>query len=113
MNDSVAEMNGHGHEFGHELCLVLVRPDRQTSERIFCKIPDRIRTANRIETDRIWTDRHRTENPDRIATGFGPWIPYSDESSDTDMDTGVDEQRTVSSAELYNMSDVYSLFEFS
>ena len=106
-------MNGHGHEFGHELCLVLVRPDRQTSERIFCKIPDRIRTADRIETDRIWTDRHRTENPDRIATGFGPWIPYSDESSDTDMDTGVDKLRTVSSAELSNMSDVYSLFEFS
>ena len=29
------------------------------------------------------------------------------------MDTGVDKQRTVSSAELSNMSDVYSLFEFS
>ena len=90
-------MNGHGHEFGHELCLVLVRPDRQTSERIFCKIPDRIRTADRIETDRIWTDRHRTENPDRIATGFGPWIPYSDESSDTDMDIGSDMSSDVDS----------------
>ena len=43
-------------------------PDRQTSDRIFYKIPDRIRTADRIETNRIRTGRHLTVNPDRIRT---------------------------------------------
>ena len=40
-------------------------------------------------------DRHRTENPDRIATGFDPWIPYSDERSD--MDIGSDKSSDVDS----------------
>ena len=33
--------------------------------QLFIKNPDRIRTADRIETDRIWTDRHRTKNLNR------------------------------------------------
>ena len=35
-------------------------PDRQTPDSIFPKQPDRIRTAERTEIDKIWTDRHRT-----------------------------------------------------
>ena len=43
-------------------------PDRQTPDSIFSKNPDRIQTADRIETDRIRTGRHLTENTDRIQT---------------------------------------------
>ena len=35
-------------------------PDRQTPDSILPKQPDRIRTAERTEIDKIWTDRHRT-----------------------------------------------------
>ena len=51
------------------LCLVLVRPNRQTSDSIFYKIPERILTADSILTaDRIETERIRTDRqaPDRI-----------------------------------------------
>ena len=46
----------------------------------FLEIPDRIRTADRMETDRIRTDRHRTrfpENPDKneTRTGHGQYCP--------------------------------------
>ena len=34
----------------------------------FFKSPDRIRTAAKIETDRIRMERHRTESPERIWT---------------------------------------------
>ena len=47
-------------------CLVLVRPDRQTLDSLFYRIPARIRTADRIETDKIRTDRHSAENTGRI-----------------------------------------------
>ena len=53
-----------GHRKPRRLCLVLVRPNRQTMDSIFSENLDRIRTADRIETDRIRTDRHRTVNPD-------------------------------------------------
>ena len=49
------------------LCLVLVRPNRQISDSIFYKIPDRILTADRIETDRIRTDSGH--NPDKTRHG--------------------------------------------
>ena len=42
--------------------------DRQTTDRLFSRNPDKIQTADRIETDRIRTDRHLTGNPDRIQT---------------------------------------------
>ena len=63
-----ADVGGQGHRKSGQFCLVLVRPDRQTTDSGFSKNPDRIRTADRIETDRIRTDRHLTENPDRIQT---------------------------------------------
>ena len=40
----------------------------ETGQAILEENPDRIHTADRIETDRIRTDRHRTENPDRFQT---------------------------------------------
>ena len=72
-------------------------PDRQTSDRIFYKIPDRIRTADRIETDRIRTDRHRTENPDRIRTADRHRTRFSGKSG---QKRDTDRTRTVLSADV-------------
>ena len=41
-------------------------PDRQTSDRIFYKTPDKVWAADRIEKDRIWTNRHRTGFSEKI-----------------------------------------------
>ena len=54
------DVGGQGQRKSGQLCLVLVRPDRQTTDRVFFENPDKIRTPDRIETDRIRTDRHRT-----------------------------------------------------
>ena len=78
------DVGEQGHRKSGRLCLVLVRPnrqlffensghnpdsghnrdrqnaDRKTSDSLFYKNPDKIQTADRIETDRIRTDRHRT-----------------------------------------------------
>ena len=61
-----ADVGGQGKWKSGQFCLVPVRPDRQRAD--FFYNSDRIRTADRIDTDRIRTDRHRTENPDRIRT---------------------------------------------
>ena len=70
--DSSPDVGGQGQRKSGQLCLVLVRPDRQTADRVFLRNPDKIRTADRIETDRVRTDRHRkaffSKNPDRILT---------------------------------------------
>ena len=67
-----SDVGGQGQRKSGQLCLVLVRPDRQTADRVFLRNPDKIRTADRIETDRVRTDRHRkaffSKNPDRIQT---------------------------------------------
>ena len=47
---------------------VCVQIDYPDTGQHFSKNSDRIRTADRIETDRILTDRHRAENLDRIGT---------------------------------------------
>ena len=76
------------------LCLVLVRPNRQTSDSIFYKIPERILTADsiltadRIETERIRTDRHQTENPDRIWTADRHWTRFSEKLDKNETRTG-------------------------
>ena len=41
------------HRKSGQVCLVLVHPDRQTTDSVFSKIPDRIRT------DKMRTERHR------------------------------------------------------
>ena len=46
-------------------------PDRQTPDSIFSKNPDRIQTADKIETDRTRTDRHRTACFPKIRTESG------------------------------------------
>ena len=51
---------GQGHRKSGQLCLVHVRPDRQTVDSFFSEILDRIRTADRFETDKIRAERHRT-----------------------------------------------------
>ena len=56
-NKYPADVDGQGQRKSGQLCLVLVRTDRQKTDRFFLKI----RTPNRIETYRIRTaDRHRT-----------------------------------------------------
>ena len=51
---------------------------------------DRIRTADRFETDRIRTDRHRTENPDRIRTADSHRTGFSGKSGQKrDTDSAV------------------------
>ena len=57
---TVADVGGQGQWKSGQLCLILVQPDRQTTDRVFFENPDKIRTPDRIETDRIRTDRHRT-----------------------------------------------------
>ena len=52
----LSDVGGQGKRKSGQLCSVLVRPDR-----VFFENPDKIRTPDRIETDRIrTTDRHRT-----------------------------------------------------
>ena len=55
----LTDVGGQGQRKSGQLCLVLARPDRQTADRFFSRNPDKIRTADRIETDRVRTDRHR------------------------------------------------------
>ena len=57
--NSIPDVGGQGQRKSGQLCLVLVRPDRQTTDKVFLKI----RTSVRIETERIRTDR---QAPDRI-----------------------------------------------
>ena len=59
---------GQGHRKSGQLCLVLVRPDRQTTDSFFSKILDRIRIADRFETDKIRAERHRTVFFTKIRT---------------------------------------------
>ena len=83
------DVGGQGQQKSGQLCLVLVRPDSQTTDRVFLKI----RTPDRIETDRIRTDRHRTEflqnsgqNPDRQTP---------DKESGQNPDSGQTPDRSV------------------
>ena len=61
---SITDVGGQEQRKSRQLCLVLVRPDRQTADRVFLRNPDITRTADRIETNKIRTDRYRTENTD-------------------------------------------------
>ena len=93
-----SDVGGQGHRKSGQLCLVLVRPDRQTTDSVFSKIPDRIRTADRIEIDRIRTDRHRTENPDRIRTADRHRTRFSGKSG---QKRDKDRTRTELSADVW------------
>ena len=72
-------------------------PDRQAPDSVFSKNPDRIRTADKIETDRIRTDRHRTANPDRIRTADRHRTRFSGKSG---QKRDKDRTRTVLSADV-------------
>lgn len=60
-----ADVGEEGYRKPGQLCHVLVRPDIQTTYSIFLKNPDRIRTANKIDKERIRTNKPRTVNPDK------------------------------------------------
>ena len=72
-------------------------PDRQAPDSVFSKNPDRIRKADKIETDRIRTDRHRTANPDRIRTADRHRTRFSGKSG---QKRDKDRTRTVLSADV-------------
>ena len=57
---------------------------KQTSDSLFYKI----RTADRIGTDRIRIDRHRTENTDIIRTDTGPDFPENPDKNETRTEHG-------------------------
>ena len=84
------DVGGQGQQKSGQLCLVLVRPDRQTADRVFLRNPDKTRTADRIETNKIRIDRHLTENPDRIQTAVRHWTGFSGKSGQKrDTDSAV------------------------
>ena len=56
---AITDVGGQGQRKSKPLCLVLVRPDKQTADRVFSRNPDKTWTADRIETDIVRTDRHR------------------------------------------------------
>ena len=67
----MADVGGQGQRKSGQLCLVLVRPDRQTTDRFFLKIrtKSRQRTESRQKNpDRKTSDRKSGQNPDTRQT---------------------------------------------
>ena len=62
-------------------------PGRQTADSLFSKNPDRIPTADRIETKKIRTDRHRTAFFSKIRTESGQ-LTKSRQTESGQTDTG-------------------------
>ena len=81
-------------------------PDRQTQDSIFSKNLDRIRTADKIETDKIRTDRHLTENPDRTRTADRHRTRFSGKCG---QKRDKDRTRTVLSADVCNTGNTETL----
>ena len=99
-----SDVGGQGQRKSGQLCLVLVRPDRQTPDRVFLKI--RTKSGHRTEsrqTESGQTDigqdflQNSGQNPDRIRTADRHRTGFSGKSG---QKRDTDRTRTVLSADV-------------
>ena len=65
--DPVQDVGGQGQRKSGQLCPVLVRPDRQTADRVFLKI----RTKSGQRTESRQTESGQTDTRQKIRTESG------------------------------------------
>ena len=63
----IPDVGGQGQRKSGQLCLVLVRPDRQTTDRVFLKI----RTKSGHRTESRQTESGQTDTGQKIRTESG------------------------------------------